>query len=54
LITHPAERINTVPSTKMPTTSQSGRPSADSHSAHRVGQSSSRMPIGLSRRISLS
>src|SRR5438270_13609996 len=51
---HPAERISTVPTTNITTTLQSGCPLEQSHKAHKVGQSSSRVPIGLSRRISFS
>ena len=53
-MTQPAERISTVPMMKIQTTLQFGRPKAESHKAHSVGQSRSRMPIGLSSRISLS
>ena len=48
----PAERVRKVPATKMASSLKSGRPSAAIHSAHRVGHSSSRVPIGLSARIS--
>jgi len=53
-MTQPAERISTVPRMKTQSTMRSGRPSAASHSAHSVGHSSSKMPIGLSSRISFS
>ena len=53
-MTQPAERISTVPRMKTQTTLQSGRPAADSHKAQKVGQSRSRMPIGLSSRINFS
>jgi len=51
LIAQPAERISSVPTTKMPTTIHDGEPDEASHSAVSVGQSSSSVPIGLSRRI---
>jgi len=54
MIAQPAERINTVPRMNIQTILQLGCPREDSHKAHSVGQSSSRMPIGLSSRISLS
>jgi hypothetical protein len=51
LIAQPAERISTVPIVKIATSDHSGFPSDASHSATSVGQSRSRLPIGLSRRI---
>src|SRR5436190_18681105 len=50
----PAERISSVPTTKMITMSVGGRPCAASHTAHSVGQSRSSAPIGLSSLISRS
>jgi hypothetical protein len=54
LIAHPAERISTVPRTKISTNAFGGQPRAAIHTAQSVGQSSSKMPIGLSSRISRS
>jgi len=45
----PAERIRKTAATKTKSTSRSGQPLAAIHKAISVGQSSSRMPIGLSR-----
>ena len=50
-MTQPAERMSKVPSAKIQTISQSGRPADENHKAQSVGQSSSSVPIGLSRRI---
>ncbi|MNR38100.1 hypothetical protein D3C85_1561750 [compost metagenome] len=52
LITQPAERIKKVPRVKISSSCQSGWPAEAIHSAHSVGHSSSRVPIGLSIRIS--
>ena len=52
LMMQPAERVSTVPSTKTPSSRPEGRPPAAIQSAQSVGQSSSRMPIGRSSRIS--
>ena len=54
VIAQPADRIRIVPITKITTTSGRGRPLAAIQTAHRVGQSSSSAPIGLSSRISRS
>jgi hypothetical protein len=51
LITQPAERVSHTPAVKMMSVPSGGTPSAASHSAHQVGQSNSRMPIGRSPRI---
>jgi len=53
-MTQPAERISTVPSTNIHVSNQPGWPREAIHNAQSVGQSSSRMPIGLSSRISFS
>jgi hypothetical protein len=53
-MTQPAERISSVPSAKIQTSGQLGCPRLAIHSAHRVGHNSSRVPIGLSSRISFS
>lgn len=50
LIAQPAERIRTVPTTKIATSAGGGCPSAAIHMAHSVGHSSSSVPIGLSMR----
>ena len=47
----PAERIRIVPITKMISSSVSGRPCAAIQTAHSVGHSSSRKPMGLSSRM---
>jgi hypothetical protein len=54
LSAHPAERISNVPSVKIPTTIHEGAPDEASQSAVNVGHSSSKVPIGLSRRINRS
>ena len=53
-IAQPAERMTTVPSTKIHSTANGGLPKEAIHSAQSVGHSSSRMPMGLSRRTSFS
>jgi hypothetical protein len=50
----PAERMSSVPSTKIATMIQDGAPEVAIHSAVSVGQSRSSVPIGLSSRISRS
>ena len=49
--THPAERISRVPTQKITTTDQSGQPLELIHTAHKVGHSSNKVPMGLSSRI---
>ena len=50
----PAQRITIVPMTNTSTSAPVGSPEAAIHSAVSVGHSSSRMPMGLSRRTSRS
>ena len=50
LMTQPAERMATVPSTKMTSTLGVGCEAPAIHTAHNTGQSSSQMPIGRCRR----
>ena len=51
-MTHPAERMTNTPATNTNTTAVSGLPSPAIHNAHRVGHSSSRVPIGWCTRAS--
>ncbi|MNN19027.1 hypothetical protein D3C81_1322540 [compost metagenome] len=48
----PDERIRNVPTKKIQKMPQAGGPSAAIHSAHSVGHSSSKVPMGLSIRTS--
>src|SRR3569623_650411 len=50
-MTQPAERIRNPNATNTTTTLLSGCPAPAIHKAHNVGHSSSRLPIGRSRRI---
>ena len=50
LTAHPAERVSIVPIVKITTSDHEGDPCEASHNAESVGHSSSRIPIGLSRR----
>src|SRR5438874_2793432 len=52
LITQPAARITTTPSTNTSSTCGRGRPLPAIHSAHSAGHSSNQVPTGRSRRIS--
>ena len=52
LITQPAERIATVPSTKMTSTFGAGCEAPAIHTAHSTGHSNSQMPMGRCRRAS--
>ena len=47
----PADRMSTVPTTKMMKISGFGWPRPPIHNAHNVGHSSSQMPMGRSRRM---
>jgi len=51
LITQPAERVSQTPTVKIRNVFSGGKPPAASHSAHQVGQSSNKVPIGRSPRI---
>ena len=50
LMTQPAERMATVPSTKITSTFGVGCEAPAIHTAHNTGQSSSQMPMGRCRR----
>ena len=52
LATQPVLRIRNVPSANRTTVESLGRPAEAIQMAHRVGQSSSSVPMGLSARIS--
>ena len=52
-MTHPAERIRTVPTTNRDNKKKFGLPSVSTIKAERVGQRRSNVPIGLSALISL-
>ena len=47
----PAACISTEPRAKIHTSIQGGCPSEDSHNAQKHGQSSSKLPVGMSSRI---
>jgi len=51
LMAQPAERVSTVPSVKMHSRPRGGMPSAANHSAHSIGHSSRKIPIGRSSRV---